>query len=85
MSWFGSSLAIDIALGSTSAGMGRCGGSSFGRSLSFVDGSMYSYTLLVVAVSYIIKNYWVQLDGWLRMRLTFNSLVVVIFRICGVR
>ena len=54
MSWFGSSLAIDIALGSTSAGMGRCGGSSFGSS-SFVDGSMYSHTLLVLAISWTIK------------------------------
>ena len=57
MSWFGSSLAIDVALGSTSAATGRCGGSSFGRSSSFVDGSMYSHTSLVLAMSWMIKDH----------------------------
>ena len=57
MSWFGFSLVIDVALESTSASTGQCGGSSFGRSSSFVDGSMYSHTSLVVAISYIIKNH----------------------------
>ena len=61
--------------------MGRFGSSSV-RSLSFFfNRSIYSHTSLVLAVSYIIKIHWVQSDGWLRMRLTFDSLVVVIFRI----
>ena len=72
MSWFGSSLAIDIALGSTSAGTGRCGGPSFGSS-SFVDGSIYSHTSLVVAVSCMIKNHWVQLVSWRNLILTFRT------------
>jgi len=51
MSWFGSSLAINVAAGSTSIGIGCFGGSSF-RSLSFVlDGLIYCHTLLVLAVS----------------------------------
>ena len=70
-----------MAKGRTSAGLGRFGGSSVRSSSFFFDGSIYSHTSLVLAVSYTIKNYWVQLDGWLRIRLTFNSLVVVIFRI----
>jgi len=85
VSWVGFRFAIDVAVGSTSFGEGRFGGSSF-RSLSFfLDRSMYSHTLLVLAVSYMIKNHYIQSEGWLRMRLTFDSLVVVIFRICGVR
>jgi len=63
-----------------SLGVGRLGCASFGRS-SFVDGLMYCHTSLVVAVSLMIKNHCVQLEGWLRIRLTFDSLVVVIFRI----
>ena len=65
--------------------MGRFGGSSVGSLSFFLDGSIYFHTLLVLAVSYTIKNHYVQLEGWLRIRLTFNSLVVVIFRIYGVR
>ncbi len=60
--------------------MGRFGGSSFGSS-SFLDGSIYCHTLLVLAVSCMIKNYGVQSDGLSRMMLIFDSLVVVIFRI----
>ena len=65
--------------------MGYFGGSSV-RSLSFfLDRSIYRYILLVLAVSYTIKNYCIQLEGWLRIRLTFDLLVVVIFRIYEVR
>jgi hypothetical protein len=61
-----------------SASVGRFSGSSV-RSLSFfLDRLIYRHTLLVLAVSYIIKNHCIQLEGWLRIRLTFNSLVVVI-------
>ena len=77
-------MAINIVLGSTSAGIGQCGGSSF-RSSSFVNRSMYCYTSLVMAMFWMIKNHYIQLEGWLRIRLTFDSFIVVIFRICGVR
>ena len=60
-----------------SFGVGRFGGSSFGRSSFFVAGLMYSHTSLVLAVSWIIKNHYVQLEGWLRMRLIFDSFEVV--------
>ena len=56
---------------SMSLGVGRGGGSSFGSS-SFLDGSMYCHTSLVVAVSWMIKNHCVQSEGWLRIRLTFE-------------
>jgi len=85
VSWLASSLAIDVAVGSTSLGVGRLGDSSF-RSLSFfIDGSIYYYTLLVLVVSCIIKNHWIQLDGWLRITLIFDSLVVVILEFDWVR
>ena len=63
----------------TSVGVGRFGGSSFGRSSFFVDGSMYCHTLLVLAVSCTTKNHWIQSDGLSRMMLTFDSAVVIIF------
>ena len=81
MNWSCSRWVINVARGRTSAGLGRFGSSSV-RSLSFFfDGSIYSHTSLVLAVSWTIKIHYVQSDGWLRMRLTFDSLVVVIFRI----
>ena len=61
-----------------SAGIGRFSGSSIGSLSFFLDGLIYRHTLLVLAVSCIIKNYYVQLEDWLRIRLTFNSLVVII-------
>jgi len=80
-------LAINIAVGSTSIGIGCFGGSSF-RSLSFFfNGLMYCHTLLVLAVSYTIKNYGSQLDGLLRIRLILNKdslILVIIFRILTV-
>ena len=85
MSWLGSSFAINIAVGSMSLGVGRLGGPSVGRSFFFFNGSMYCHTLLVLAVSWMIKNHYIQSKGWLRIRLTFDSLVVVIFRIYRVR
>ena len=81
MSCFWSRLEIVVAIDSMFAGVGRFGGSSF-RSLSFFfDRSTYYYTSLDLAVSCMIKNHSVQLDGLLRMMLIFDSLVVVIFRI----
>ena len=63
------------------AGVGRFGGSSFGSSSFFFDGSIYCHTSLDLAVSCMIKNHSVQLNGLLRMMLIFDLLVVVIFRI----
>ena len=55
--WSYSRWVINIAKGRTSAGIGYFGSSSV-RSLSFfLDELIYYYTLLVLAVSYIIKNY----------------------------
>jgi hypothetical protein len=68
-------------LGFTSAGIGYFSGFSVGILAFSLDGLMYFYTLLFLAVSYIIKNHWIQSDGLLRMILAFDSLVVVIFRI----
>ena len=73
-------MAIEVAAGSTSAGVGRFGSYSFRSSSFFTDGSIYSHTLLVSAMSYIIKNHCIQSEGWLRMRLTFNSFVVIILK-----
>ena len=67
------------------AGMGQFGSSSFKILSFFVAGLIYCYTLLVLAVSCMIKNHCIQLDGLLRMRLAFNSAVVVIFRFDWVR
>jgi len=87
MSWFGSSLAINVATGSTFAGIGRFGGSSF-RSLSFFfNRSIYCHTLLVLAVSCITKNYGSQLNGLLRIRLILDEdllILVIIFKILTV-
>jgi len=87
MSWFGSSLAINIAAESTSVGVGYFRGSSFGSSSFFFNRSMYCHTLLVLAVSCIIKNHESQSDGLLRMRLILDEdslVLVVIFRILTV-
>ena len=46
-----------MAVGSTFAGIGRFGGSRVGSLSFFLDGSMYFYTLLVLVVSYTIKNH----------------------------
>ena len=64
-----------------STGVGQFGSLSFGSSSFFFNGSIYCYTSLDLAVSCIIKNYGVQLDGLLRIILIFNLLVIVIFRI----
>ena len=66
-------------------GIGHFGGSSFRILSFFVARSIYCHTSLVSAVSYMIKNHYIQLDGLLRMRLAFNSAVVVIFRFNGAR
>jgi hypothetical protein len=63
VSWFGSSFAINVAVGSMSLGVGRLGSSSFGRSSFFLDGSIYCYTSLVLAVSWMIEP--LNLIGWL--------------------
>ena len=68
-------------MGSISLNIGRLSNSSFGRLSFFLNRSIYYYTSLDLAVSYIIKNYGVQLDGLLRMILIFDLLVVVIFKI----
>ena len=72
-------------MGFTVANVGRFGNSSFGISSLFVAGLIYCYTSLVSAVSCIIKNHYIQLDGLLRIRLAFDLAVVVIFRFNGVR
>ena len=61
-----------------SAGVGCFGSSNVGRLSFYLDGSIYSHTSLVLAVSWMIKNHCVQLDGLSRMRLIFDSVVVVI-------
>ena len=55
MSWFRSSFAINVAVGSISLSIGRLGSSSFRRSSFFLDGLIYYYTLLVLAMSWIIE------------------------------
>ena len=80
-----SSLAIDVAVGSMSLGVGRLGGSSVGISAFFFDGSTYCHTSLVLAVSCTIKNHCIQSDGLSRMRLIFDSVEVVILEFEWVR
>ena len=67
-----------MAAGSTLAGVGRYGGSSFRSSSFFLNRSIYCHTLLISAMSYIIKNHYIQSEGWLRMWLTFDSFMVII-------
>ena len=74
-----------MAVNSTSFSIGRFGSSSIGRLSFFITRSMYSYTLLVLAVSYIIKNHYIQSDSLLRIILAFNLFMVIIFKFIGVK